>query len=151
MVRALVRVDAEETSVRYLTPGDLDRCAMTEEEARARAGANLDVLLGSISLDARRIGGHELVWTDSDSVSKPSLIFAPSLRGAIDTALGWPVMAVASARDFLYLFACSAAPELVPRLSGVVMDEFERSAYPVTREVLEISSTGVRAVGACSR
>jgi hypothetical protein len=147
MARRLVYVDPDETAVRFVSPVDLDQWSVSENEASVAAFANLDTLLERTPLHVEHAGSMPLAWFDTPSPSKASLIFAPSLREAVVELLGWPIMAVAPARDFVYLFRVADADELIGRVGPVVVEEYASSAYPVTNEVLEIGDQGVRAVG----
>jgi hypothetical protein len=68
------------------------------------------------------------------------------LKQKVQRAIGWPIYAVVPCRDFAYIFA-TQDEGLIPRLGNVVVNECERSGYPITTEVLRISDTGTTAVG----
>jgi hypothetical protein len=143
MSRVLVFTDAAESRVAWLTPSHLDRWGVSVDDVDAHAASNMDRLLATTTLEIKRVAGAELGMFATGSIFKASLLFSPALTGFV-SRLGWPLFVVAPCRDFLYAFTDEA---LIPRLSSVVTREFAASGYPITREVLEISDTGIRALG----
>jgi hypothetical protein len=53
---------------------------------------------------------------------------------------------VVPCRDFIYVLREKS--ELVQRIGRVVVREYQSSGYPITTEVLRVSSDGIEAVGA---
>jgi hypothetical protein len=80
--------------------------------------------------------------------SNASLLLAPSLRVAVSKVVGWPVLAVAPDRDFLYIWN-GGHRELITRLGAVVVRTHSRAPYPLSTEVLEISDA-IRSIGSYS-
>ena len=64
--------------------------------------------------------------------------------------MGWPVLAVAPARDFVYVLSTDHT-KFLPRLGAVVMREYQESGYPITAEVLSIDDNGITAIGSFAR
>jgi hypothetical protein len=60
--------------------------------------------------------------------------------------LGWPLMAVAPDRDFLFLWAARHT-DFVGRVGSVVVREYSEASYPISTEVWEITETRIKAVG----
>jgi hypothetical protein len=77
--------------------------------------------------------------------SKASLLLASALREMIEDAIGWPVLAVAPDRDFVYLWNASRR-DLIPRMGGVVCREHAQAPYPLSTEIFQISDS-LRAIG----
>jgi hypothetical protein len=148
LTKALVYIDKEERFVRDATPGHLVRWGISVAKARKAADTNMAKLLSSVKVEFGAAAGHPLATFNLDSVLKASLIFATSLKSTVSSQLGWPVLAIAPARDFLMVFGSAGRDDLIPRLGPIVVREYKASGYPVTPEVLEISDDGVKAVGA---
>ena len=91
------------------------------------------------------IDGAAVMWLEADFPSKASLILAPSLREIVSPHVGWPVLAAAPDRDFVYLCTASRR-DLIPRFGRVVVGEYGRAFHPLTTEVFEIGEA-VEAIG----
>jgi hypothetical protein len=131
--------------IRWLTSKCLESWRVDLEHVRTAAGANLDDLLGEGRLHVEASDGLKLGMLEIDSAFKASLIFAPKFKGFVEADLGWPVLAVIPCRDFIYVFP--EGDSVLGRLGGVVQEEFRKSAYPITTEVLRISDEGIEAIG----
>lgn len=77
---------------------------------------------------------------------KSSLLFSTDLKKKLEPVIGWPVFCVLPVRDFCYLFS-EKNEILIEQLGGVVLDEYQNSAYPITTEILKLSDDGIIAVG----
>jgi hypothetical protein len=120
---------------------------ITKEDLAAAALSNLARLLAETRVDHSDIDGVRLGFFVSSLPFKSALMLAPNLRQVVEPVLGWPLYAVAPARDFLYLWATEHA-DFVGRVGGVVVDEFTKSPYPISTEVFEITDHGIKAIGA---
>jgi hypothetical protein len=78
--------------------------------------------------------------------SKASLLLAPALREVAEEVIGWPVLAVAPDRDFVFLWNAGRR-DLIAGMGGMVHREFGRAPYPLSMEVFQISDS-LRAIGA---
>jgi hypothetical protein len=144
--RVLVHADAAGAPIHWITPRHLSELGLSAEAAAQRAWANLDAALRQAAqLTNPAPGGVTLLSFASGVPSKASLLLAPSLREAISDVAGWPVLAVAPDRDFVYIWNASHR-ELISRLGGVVTREHGRAPYPLSTEVLHISDT-IHAIG----
>lgn len=142
--RVLVYVSPDEKQIRFLTPPDLKRWNVDRAEAERTASDNMDLLLARTPLKTEDIHGSRLGYFDSRSPFKAALITSPRLKATLQARLGWPLYAVIPCRDFAYVFHDEA---LMERMGAVVVREHQQSSYPITTEVLEISDSGVRAIG----
>jgi hypothetical protein len=142
----LAWTDPDETKIMLLAPETLARWSLTEREAWDGAGRRMDALLAKTPVVVDEVAGSRLGMLATDSVFKSSLIAAPSLRHIVEPALGWPLLAVAPCRDFVYLLP-DDAQDLLGRLGGVVVREFNTSPYPLSPEVFRISDHGIQAIG----
>jgi hypothetical protein len=122
-----------------------DEWGVTTEQAIAAAFANQDRLLDGIKLDVAEVHDSTLGMVPVDSPYKASVIFARAFKPLVESVLGWPVLVVLPCRDFIYVLADKSP--LVGRIGSVVVNEFRKSGYPITTEVLRISDDGIEAIG----
>ena len=144
--RVLVHADAAGALIRWMAPHALTEMGLSADAASQHAWSNLDTALArakQVSYPAP--GGATLLSFATALPSKASLLLAPSLRTAVEGAVGWPVLAVAPDRDFVYVWNAGYR-DLIGRLGGVVTREHARAPYPLSAEVLEIGDS-IRAIG----
>jgi hypothetical protein len=134
-------------TVRFVSEADLSTWGISAEEAWTAARDALARIAADTKVELLTRGDLVLGMVHASEFHKASVIFAPSFRAQVPDALGWPVMAVAPARDFVYLLR-KDDPEALGRLGAVVVREFRESGYPVSTEVWLLSDDGARAVGA---
>jgi hypothetical protein len=147
LCRVLGYVDSEETRIIWLTPDLLHDWNKSQDEVAQVAADNMAALLNKTPIEIEPIEQYRLGIFATDSPSKASLIFSPNLKEVLSAKLGWPVYAVIPCRDFAYVFP-DEDRDLIGRLGPVVVQEFSRSAYPISTEVFRISDDGIRAIGA---
>jgi hypothetical protein len=145
--RVLVVLSSDGRLISWVTPSILDSLGLSEEAAGARAFSNLGRALREASVESETIDGVKLGFVASSLSFKASLILAPNVREVVGAVLGWPLMAVAPDRDFLYLWAARHT-DFVQRVGGVVVREYTQASYPISTEVYEISDKGILAIGA---
>jgi hypothetical protein len=129
-----------------MTPPALAEMGLSFEMASHHAWSSLDTALAQaeqVSYPAP--GGATLLSFATAVPSKASLLLAPSLRTTVEAAVGWPVLAVAPDRDFVYVWSAGHR-DLIGRLSGVVTREHARAPYPLSVEVFEIGDS-ISAIG----
>jgi len=144
--RVPVLFDPEIGAITWVSQQMLDDLSVTENDALREAGENLDKELQDSALEYKDIDGMRLAFISSRLPFKASLILAPNFRKTVEPVVGWPVLAVAPARDFLYLWNARHG-ELTNRLGRVIVDEFKASPYPLSTEVFELTDQGLRAIG----
>lgn len=132
--------------MRWLQPRDLENLAISVDEGWQAAESNLERVLSTTSIAYSDIGGQKLGMIEAEEPYKASLILARGLREKVEASIGWPIYAVAPARDFVYLFSRDGG--LIDRVGKVVVDEYQASGYPISTEVWELSDNGRSAIGA---
>ncbi len=142
---ALVHTDPDESLITFLKKGHLDTWMTDLQTAHEAALTGLDQALSGATLELDEARGHRLGMLATHSPFKASLLLAPSLKERVAEPLGWPILAVAPCRDFLYLFSDEA---LIPLLANTVMHELEGSAHPISAEVFRVGDEGLEAIGA---
>jgi hypothetical protein len=133
-------------SITWITPSMLGDWGVSQEEVTSAGQANLNAEARTATLEYKDVDGVRLGYLTSRLPFKASLLLAPDLRITAEPILGWPILAVAPARDFLYLWS-AGHPELIGRLGSVVLQEFRSSPYPISTEIYEVGSDGVDAIG----
>ncbi len=144
--QVLVHFNEAAGLITFLTHDLLDKAGLTSEQASDRAYKNLDLMLNESVLECQDVLGMPLGMVTTKLPFKTALILAPSLQTFVETTLGWPVLAVAPDRDFLYLWSPKDS-DLTNRIGSVVLREYEQAPYPITTEVFEIADDGIGAVG----
>lgn len=145
-VRVLVETDVNFARLSMVTSGDLKRWSVDRPTVESAALRNLDSLLEGIAPEISDIDGLKLGMIPIEPPFKASVVLAPSFKAFAMRSLGWPILAVIPARDFVYIFA-ETDRALLNRIGGVVMQEFEESGYPISPEVYRISDEGIEAIG----
>lgn len=138
--------DPERGAATWVSEQMLSDWSVTEDDVLRRAGENLDKELQDVTLEFKDIDGMRLAFFSSRLPFKASLILAPNVRKTVEPVLGWPVLAVAPGRNFLYLWNARHG-ELTNRLGGAVVDEFKALPYPLSTEVFELTDHGLRVIG----
>jgi hypothetical protein len=143
----LVYVDPSETQIRWLTTADAEKWKKTKADLMAAAQRNMDLILQQTKIETAGMEEHQLGMLSHQLVAfKAALLFCPNLKKAVAPALGWPLFAVMPCRDFVYVLNQKDEP-LLGRMGQVVMREYQKSGYPISTEVFEITDQGIRAIG----
>jgi hypothetical protein len=144
--RVLVHADAAGALVRRMTAHALAEMGLSVDAASQHAWSSLDTALAQAEqVTYPAPGGATLLSFATALPSKASLLLAPSLRTAVEGAVGWPVLAVAPDRDFVYVWNAGHR-DLIGRLGGVVIREHAGAPYPLSAEIFEIGDS-IRAIG----
>jgi uncharacterized protein YtpQ (UPF0354 family) len=144
--RILVHLSADGTRITWITPQMLETTALSADAAGAIAFENLAREMKAAKVEFTEKDGVRLGYLNTTLPFKASLILAPNLKPCIETTLGWPVMAVAPDRDFLYLWA-SRHETFVNRLGHVVVEQNAKASYPLSTEVYAIADDQIKAIG----
>lgn len=144
--QVLVHFNESAGLITFVTEEMLNTAGLSSEEASDQAYENLDAILNESTLECEEVLGMRLGIVSTTLPFKTALILAPSLQTFVKSELGWPVLAVAPDRDFLYLWSPNNS-DLTNRMGSVVLREYERAPYPLTTEVFETADDGIGAVG----
>jgi hypothetical protein len=144
--RVLVHADAAGALIRWVPLHALTEIGLSVDAASRHAWSNLDTALARAEqVTYPAPGGATLLSFATAVPSKASLLLAPSLRAAVEGTVGWPVMAVAPDRGFVYVWNAGHR-DLIGRLGAVVTREHARAPWPLSAEVFEIGDS-IRAIG----
>jgi hypothetical protein len=120
---------------------------VTSRDVVQQAESNMAEIVANTQLEVDEIDGHKLgMLSTEETPFKASLILSPAFRDLVAPTLDWPVYVVVPCRDFAYVLRKSDR-EFLGRLGGVVVKEYRNSGYPITRDVLEVSDEGIKAIG----
>jgi hypothetical protein len=144
--KALAYFSASAGTVTFVTPEILEELGLEEDEAFAKAEENLARWAGEAEVQYRDIDGVRLGYLATTFPCKASLILAPNFKSIVEPTLGWPLLAVAPDRGFLYLWA-ARHEEFAGRVGHVVVREYQEASYPISTEVYQISDIGIVALG----
>jgi hypothetical protein len=144
--RVLVYVDPSETQIQWLTATDAKKWNKTRADLMSAAQENMDRILRQTKIETAPIEEHQLGILSNELVAfKAALLLCSNLKEAVEPVLGWPLFAVMLCRDFVYLLH-QKDRSLIGRMGQVVMREYQKSGYPVSTEVFEITDQGIRAI-----
>jgi uncharacterized protein YtpQ (UPF0354 family) len=132
----------------WINHTQLEEWQIDEQTFKQQVAFNMNALLDESSIETTETeDGLKLAFFETiiDGV-KSALLFSQNIKEKIEPVLGWPIYCVLPVRDFCYMFS-EKDKELLNRLGEIVLDEYSRSAYPVTTEALLISDEGTRTVG----
>lgn len=132
--------------IRFVRSSDLKDWKVTAEDAWEVAFAELERRASRTEVEILPAGELVVASIFASEPYKASLLLARNLKERLPSSLGWPVIAVAPARDFVYLVRKTDF-EKAGGLGAIVLREFNNSGYPISTEVWEISDTGMDAVG----
>jgi hypothetical protein len=148
--RVLCQVSRDGGLVTWVSNAMLAQAGLDEAEAGARAFDNLAAALREGEVTSDEIDGVKLGMIGTRLAFKAALMLAPNAREILEPVLGWPLLAVAPDRDFLYLWDAKHT-DFAGRVGGVVVREFQEAAYPVSTEVWRLDDGGLRAIGEFAR
>lgn len=145
--KVVVFIRNEEKLITWVNKSKLNEWGIEEDELIQIADDNMSKLLDEFDIEVKDINGMKLaMFPLRKEAFKASLITCSKFKDKVIGVLGWPVYVVIPARDFIYSFPAKDK-ELLNRVGGVVVSEFNESAYPITKEVFLISDEGIEAIG----
>ncbi len=143
--RILVYLNEPGNQLMWVSDSMLAHWNQTRQAAEEAAASNLAVLLRNAPLQLTEMDGRTFATFGIHSPFKAALPFAPNFREVVGAKLGWPLYALIPSRDFVYVFAEKDQP-LLGVLGRAAVEEFEKGAYPVSRDVFLVSDEGITAV-----
>ncbi len=148
MIFGKVYVYKGEDKLTWIDYSELERWNISQEDLAAQANKNADRLLEQASIKVELLAGKKLGLIDLPYASlKTALLFAPSFREKIEPEFGFPFYAVMPVRDLCYIFSEEDFDFFTSRIGNVIVDEYKKSGYPLTTEVMKFDEDGADAVG----
>lgn len=149
MVFGKVYVYTGNENLTFIDYSEMERWGITLEVLQEEADKNTDLLLEDAAIKYELIDGRKLGFLEFPYAAlKTSLLFAPSIRRKVEPDFGFPFYAVLPVRDFCYIFSETDFDFFAARIGRVIVDEYRKSGYPLTTEVIRIDENSADAVGA---
>ena len=143
-----VYVYSGQDKLTWVTADDLKKWNISDTDLDKQANTNADKLLSVTPISFDTIENRKLGLLEAKHVSlKAALLFAPAMKEKVKKDFGFPFYAVIPVRDFCYIFSERDFDFFSARIGQVVVDEYKKSGYPITTEILKFSDKGVEAVG----
>lgn len=145
-VAILSYYNSDTNQVRWLNKADLVERDVNIEKAWRQGYDNLEKILAMSKINYADIEGQKLGMLEVHEPYKASLILTKGMKSKVLKHIGWPIYAVAPARDFVYIFSKEGG--LINKVGAVVTKEYSQSGYPISTEVWELSDSMQKAIGA---
>lgn len=132
----------------FISNDDLIDWNLDLEELKNQVNLNLDTFLDKVKIEVEDIDQHKLGMINIEEVwLKSACLFSSKIKDLVKSNIGFPFYAVIPVRDFCYIFGEQDFQYFSGRLGSVVIEEYQKSGYPITTEILKFSETGVEAIG----
>jgi len=132
----------------FISHDDLIDWSLDLEELKRQVDLNLDTFLDKVKIEVDDVDNHKLGMIDIEEVwLKSACLFSSKIKDLVKNSIGFPFYAVIPVRDFCYIFGEQDFEYFSERLGSVVVEEYEKSGYPITTEILKFSENGVKAMG----
>lgn len=144
--QVFVYVSADGTRITWIIESMLEDWNVSREQVIEQAEKNMAGIISETRFEVEDIAGHKLgMLSTEETPFKASLILSPAFRHLVSPTLGWPVYVVVPCRDFAYVIRHDDS-DFLGRLGQVVLKEYSSSGYPITKDVLEVSDSGVASI-----
>ena len=132
----------------FISDDDLIDWNLDLEELKNQVDLNLNTFLDKVQIEIEDVDNHKLGMIHVEEVwLKSACLFSSKIKDLVKNNIGFPFYAVIPVRDFCYIFGEQDFGYFSERLGSVVVEEYEKSGYPITTEILKFSETGVEAMG----
>ena len=145
-VRILEHMTSDMEIITWVNASILENVGLLQSKAEVTGFENLAKALLEATLETDDIDGATIGYFDSPLPFKASLMLAPNLKEIVESHVGWPLLAVAPARDFL-LFWDASHRFFLDRVGGTVLRNYSESPYPISPELFEIDDEGIHVIG----
>jgi hypothetical protein len=137
-----------EKSITFISLDHILEWQVCEDDLEKAARENSRLVLDRTNIRYDIIDGKKLGMIESEIESlKPALLFAPNIKEKVSVDIGFPFFAVLPVRDFCYIFSQEDFEFFSQRLGPIVVDEYKKSGYPITTEILKFTESGIEAIG----
>jgi hypothetical protein len=136
------------SNITFISRDQMLEWQVSEVDLEKQAAENAQATLEETNIKYEIIDGRKLGMIEAKRESlKPALLFAPKISEKVSKDIGFPFFAVIPVRDFCYIFSQKDFEFFAQRLGSTVVDEYKKSGYPITTEILKFTDKGVEAVG----
>lgn len=145
--KVIVFTQEEESLINWVNDSHLEHWGISETLLYEIAGSNMNKLLDNTEIQVSSVKDMSLAMFSTEYTAfKSSLIFSSGLKDKLSPLIGWPILTVIPARDFIFAFS-EKDSDLISLLGETVVREYSESSYPLTKEVIRISDEGITALG----
>lgn len=142
-----VYTNAEGSRITWINESLLGEWGVTREQVTRQAEENMAAIVAKTKFEVDEIQGNKLgMLVTGETPFKASLILSPAFRDLVSPTHGWPVYVVAPCRDFVFVIRQDNR-SFLSHVGRVVVDEYRKSGYPITKDVLQVSDSGITAIG----
>ena len=146
LVKVFVYVPPDGSRISWITKSMVADWKVENETVVSLANKNMGLIASETQLESQEIDGVPLGMLNTQETHfKASLILTSKFRDLVSPTHGWPVYVVVPARDFVYVVPKEHG-DFLGRLGSVVLREYNESGYPVSQEVFEVGSDGMKAI-----
>ena len=146
LVKVFVYVPPDGSRISWITNSMVADWKVENETVVSLANKNMGLIASETQLESQEIDGVPLGMLNTQETHfKASLILTSKFRDLVSPTHGWPVYVVVPARDFVYVVPKEHG-DFLGRLGSVVLREYNESGYPVSQEVFEVGSDGMKAI-----
>lgn len=133
----------------WLNKQQLEDWDIDETTFKKQVGVNMNRLLDESSIETKVLeNGTTLAYFNTEIEElKSALLMSGKLKQKVSPILGWPIFSVLPVRDFCYMFSSEDKDILIDALGSTVVKEYNESGYEITKEIIEISDDGIKAIG----
>jgi hypothetical protein len=129
----------------------IDNWGISREQIAYQAEKNMEIILAETKFEIEDIDGNKLGMLSTTEIAfKAALILSDTFRNLVAPNHGWPVYVVVPCRDFIYVVS-EESLDFFSCLGSIVIDEYRKSGYPITIDVLQVSDDGIAAIGTYSK
>jgi hypothetical protein len=147
LCRVYVFNSSDGSRITWISKSMLREWKVTRADVVHQADENMNAIVAATKLEYEEIDGVKLgMLSTTEMPFKASLILSPAFRQLVSATHGWPVYIVAPSRDFVYVIPM-ANRDFLSRVGRVVVDQYRKSGHPITKDVLEVSDQGIKAIG----
>ena len=131
-----------------ISKNHLSKWNITELDLDNQAKKNADKLLTESQIEFDIIENRKLGMLESRYPNlKSALLLAPTMAEKVKTDFSYPFFAVIPVRDFCYIFSENDFQFFASKIGKVVVEEYKKSGYQITTEILKFTEKGIEAVG----
>ncbi|WP_373542266.1 hypothetical protein [Chamaesiphon sp.] len=145
--QVFIYISVDGSRITWIDKSMIDNWGITREQMVHQAEHNMVAILAETKFEIEDIDGNKLGMLSTTEIAfKASLIVSPAFRDLVAPTHGWPVYVVVPCRDFVYVISEDNL-DFLSCLGSIVIDEYRKSGYPITKDVLQISDDGITAIG----
>ncbi len=147
LCKIYVYTPPDRSSMTWINHFTVEGWEVSREQIIQQAEVNMQQIVMNTDLQCSDVDGVTLgMLSTEETPFKASLILCPAFRDLVSPRLGWPVYVVVPCRDFAFVISVKDR-DFLGRMGSVVLKQFRQSGYPITKDVLELSNSGVVAIG----